>query len=463
MTRPNSAAARDQAYHLHPYTNLRTLERDGPLVISRGEGAFVYDEQGRRYIEGLAGLWCTALGFSEQRLVDAATRQLSTLPYYHSFAAKVPEVLTDLSEALIAIAPAPLARVIFSQSGSEANDTAIKIVWYYQNALGRPEKKKILARRGGYHGVTIASASLTGQAYAQDGFDLPRPWAVHVARPHFWRDALPHESEAEFTARLVLDLEETIEREGADTIGAFIAEPVMGAGGVMLPPKGYFEAVQTVLKRHEILFIADEVICGFGRTGRMFGSETYGIAPDIMTVAKALTSGYQPMSATLVSDQVYQGLADAEAGKRRGVFGHGYTYSGHPVPAAVAVETLKIYAERDIASVVRGLSPALLDGLARRAGGHPIVGDVRGVGLIAGVELARDPAAKTAFDPALGIGARVVRRAQELGVILRPLPGDVVAFCPPFVIDEPTIAEMIDRFGQALDETHAALKADGLA
>ena len=448
----NSVEARDAAYNLHPYTNLRVLEKEGPLVINRGEGVYVYDIHGRKYIEGMAGLWCTSLGFSEQRLIDAATRQLSKLPFYHSFSAKVPTVTTELAERLVSMAPQPLARVMFANSGSESNDTAIKLAWYYNNARQRPEKKKIIARRRAYHGVTIAAGSMTGLAYAQTGFDLPRPGFLHVETPLLYRNGHIGETEKDFATRLAEELDALIVSEGPDTVAAFFAEPVMGAGGVIVPPETYFEKIQAVLRRHDVLMVADEVICGFGRTGNMFGCETFNIRPDMMVVAKQLSSAYQPISALLVSDDIYQVIADQS--DSLGTFGHGYTYSGHPVPAAVALETLKIYEERQIVQRIRDISPFFFEQLQRFAD-HPLVGNVRGIGLIAGIELVQDKTTRVPFPAKAAMAAFLVKKAQENGVILRALPGDTVAVCPPLIIKEDEIREIFVGFEKALLETAA--------
>lgn len=448
----NSAAARDIAYCIHPYTNLKRHRETGPLVITRGDGVRVYDDAGNAYIEGMAGLWCTALGFSEPRLADAADRALRRLPFYHAFGGKAPAPTIDLSEKLIAMAPVPMSKVLFANSGSEANDTAVKLVWYYNNAIGRPEKKKIISRHKGYHGVTVAAASLTGLPTNHRDFDLPIARILHADCPHHYRVAAAGESEEDFATRLAERLERLIVAEGPHTVAAMIAEPVMGAGGVIVPPATYFEKIQAVLARHDILLIADEVICGFGRTGRMWGSETYGIRPDIITCAKALSSGYIPISATLLSEPIYQAMV-AES-EKIGIFGHGFTYSGHPVAAAVALEALAIYEERDIAGQVRGVSPVLQDGL-RRLGDHPLIGEVRGVGLVAAVELVRDKASKESFDPALAVAPYLAKRAEAHGVILRALPGDVIAFSPPLIISAADIGEMIERFARALDDTYA--------
>src|SRR3954471_4109069 len=455
----NSAASRDMAYYLHPYTNLKTHEDVGPLVIERGEGVHVFDDSGKAYIEGMAGLWCTSLGFGEERLVEVATRQMRKLPFYHAFTHKAHDPGIDLAEALIKIAPVPMSKVFFTNSGSEANDTVVKLVWYYNNALGRPNKKKIIARQKGYHGVTVASASLTGLPHLHRDFDLPIAGILHTDCPHFYRYGEEGETEEDFATRLADQLEQLILAEGPDTIAAFIAEPVMGAGGVIVPPATYFDKIQPVLKRYDILFIADEVICGFGRTGSMFGSQTYNLQPDIITVAKALSSAYMPIAAVMISEPIYQAMV--RQSEKIGTFGHGYTYSGHPVCAAVALEALKIYEERDIVSHVRTVTPHLQDGL-RRFKDHPLVGEVRGVGLIAGVEIVADKAAKMPFDPKLAIGGHVARFAQEQGLIVRAM-GDSIGFSPPLIITSAELDDLVTRFGKALDDALEFTTGQGLA
>jgi len=455
-----TAAARDQSFHLHPATNLRTVQKEGPLVITRGEGVYVYDDEGRRYLEGMSGLWCASLGFSERRLAEAAYRQMCELPFYHSFSGKVPAIATELAQRLIRIAPAGMGKALFANSGSEANDTAIKLAWYINNALGRPRKKKIISRQRAYHGVTIATASLTGLAFAHEDFDLPIARILHTDCPHYYRGAQPGESEEAFATRLAGNLEQLILREDPDTIAAFFAEPVMGAGGVIVPPASYFDRVQSILKKYDILFVVDEVICGFGRTGNMFGTQTFGLEPDIMTLAKALSAGYQPISANLLTNALYDVLL-AQSDKL-GIFGHGYTYSAHPVPAAVALETLKIYEERDIVGHVRRVGPRMQAAI-RSYADHPLIGDARGIGLIGAVEVVRDKASKQSFDPKAGVAAYLVRRAQHHGAILRNMPGDVVAFSPPLIISETEIDEMMTCFGRALDDTWSMVKDKGLA
>jgi 4-aminobutyrate--pyruvate transaminase len=463
MTTPaasiSPAGRSDIAHHLHPYTQLRQFEREGPLVIVRGDGVFVIDEQGNRYLEGMAGLWCASLGFSEPRLATAAERQMRQLPYYHSFSGKVPGPVTELVAKLMDWAPTPAlkaGRVLFANSGSESNDTAFKLVRYYNNARGRPLKKKIIARQKGYHGVTAAAASMSGLATMHQHFDLPLPGILRVGAPHFYGGALPGETEAQFVERLARELEELIAKEGADTIAAFIAEPVQGAGGVIVPPAGYFERVQAILKRNDILFLVDEVITGFGRLGQPFGTQVFGLEPDMLTVAKMLTSAYVPMSALYVSEAIYQVVADASAAV--GTFGHGYTYSGHPLACAVALETLGIYESDDVIGHVREVAPRLQAGL-RRFAGHAIVGDARGLGLIGAIELAEDPATRKPFDPQRGVGAYFVRRAQAHGLIVRVLGGDVIAFSPPLVISEAEIDFMLERAGRALADTLAWVRS----
>lgn len=453
--RSNSNSVNDIATLIHPYSNLARHAEVGPVIMTRGDGVFVEDDHGRRYLEGMSGLWSTSLGFSERRLVDAAMRQFEKLPYYHLFNHRSAEPSIELAERLLEIAPEGLGKVLFANSGSEANDQAIKLVWYYNNALGRPQKKKIISRWRGYHGVTIGSGSLTGLPANHADFDLPIPNILHADAPSHFHNGQPGESVTDFTARLIDDLEQLIVKEGPETVAAFIAEPVCGSGGVIVPPDGYFEGVQKLLRKHDILFIADEVICGFGRTGSMFGCETYSIKPDIMTVAKALSSSYLPISATIVSDDIHAAMM--EQSRKLGVFAHGVTYSGHPVCAAVAVETLKIYEERDIVGHVRQVSKHFqrrLHALAER----PNVGEARGVGLIGAIELVSDKKTKAPFAPELAVGPGIQAKAMENGVIVRALR-DIVAFCPPLIIDDAQVDMLFDGVEQALDGLEKTVQA----
>jgi 4-aminobutyrate--pyruvate transaminase len=460
MPKPgNSAASRDIAYQVHGYTNLKKHQERGPLIITGGRGVRVTDDAGKEYIEGLAGLWCTSLGFNEERLVEAAVREMRRLPYYHGFAHRTADVTIDLAEKLVSMAPVPMSKVLFTNSGSEANDLAIKLIWYYNNALGRPNKKKIISRVRAYHGITVATASLTGLAHNHNDFDLPIDRILHTDCPHHYRFAQPDETEESFAQRLADNLEAMIVREGPDTVAAFFAEPVMGAGGVIVPPKGYFEKIQPILKKYDVLFVADEVICGFCRTGNMWGSQTFGLKPDMIACAKALSSAYVPIAALMISEPIYQALV--RESEKLGTFGHGSTYAGHPVAAAVALETLKIYEERDMVPRVRAVAPRMQDGL-RRFAGHPLAGEVRGIGLIGAVELVRNKNTKEPFDPLLGVGAYLHDQAKENGLLIRNM-ADTIAFCPPLIIGEDDIAEMLSRFGRALDSTQAWVAENRLA
>jgi 4-aminobutyrate--pyruvate transaminase len=456
---PNSLHARDIAHVLHPYTNLVKHEKAGPLVIERGKGIYVYDDQGREYIEGMAGLWCAGLGFDEPALVEAAVEQMRKLPFYHTFGHKSAQPVIELAEKLKALSPVPISKVFFVNSGSEANDTQMKFIWYYNNAIGRPKKKTILSRQRGYHGVTIASGSLTGLPANHRAFDLPIAGVKHVDCPHYYRNAEPGESEADYTARLARNLDEFIQREGPDNVAAFFAEPVMGAGGVIIPPEGYYPAMQAVLKQYDILSVSDEVICGFGRTGNIWGSQTLDYQPDLISCAKQLSSAYLPIAACLISEPIYEAIRDQSG--TIGTFGHGFTYGGHPVSAAVALRTLQIYDERNIYAHVANISPHFQARL-RRLNDHPLVGEARGVGLIGAVELVENKTTRKNFDPAKMVGATCAAFAQEEGLIQRSLAGDALAFCPPMIITESEINEMFDRFERALARTEAWITAEGL-
>jgi len=456
--RMNSAASRDIAYHVHGYTNLKKHEQSGPMIITSGSGIRVTDDNGKSYIEGLSGLWCTSLGFQEERLIEAATAAMKKLPYYHGFAHKTAEVTIDLAEKLISIAPVPMSKVLFANSGSEANDLAIKIIWYYNNALGRPEKKKIISRNRAYHGITVATGSLTGLPPIHDDFDLPIDRILHTDCPHYYRGAEDGETEEDFASRCAEKLKKMILDEGPDTVAAFFAEPVMGAGGVIVPPATYFEKIQAVLKKYDVLLLADEVICGFGRTGNMWGSQSLGMKPDMLTCAKALSSAYIPIAALMISEPIYQALV--QQSKKFGLFGHGSTYAGHPVAAAVALETLTIYEERNIVDHVRAVGPRFQDGL-RKFADHHLVGEVRGLGLVAAIELVRDKDTKAPFDAKQGVGLYFQARSEEEGLIIRPI-GDTIAICPPLITVEDEIDEILGCLKRALDDTATWVQENGL-
>ena len=449
-------AEKDISSNLHPYTNHLLHEQTGPKTYVRGEGIYIWDEHGKKFIEGLAGLWCTSLGFSEQRLVDAATRQLETLPYNHSFAGRTAPVVSELANKLISVAPKSMSKAYFVTSGSEAVDSAVKFVWYYNNALDRPEKKKIISRAKGYHGVTIACTSLTAIPVIQEAFDAPLDRFKHTSTPHYYRFGKYGESEEDFASRCAKELEELILAEGPDTVAALIAEPLMGAGGVIPPPKTYFEKIQEVLKRYDVLFIADEVINGFGRTGNPWGCDTFGIVdPDMVTCAKQLSSAYIPIGATMISEEIYQTIAEASA--RHGVFGTGFTYGGHPVGAAVGLETLQIYEERNMLGHVREVMVPFQNRLSALSE-HPLVGEARGAGLIGAVELVADKKMKQPYDPELKVANQVYMQCLENGLILRALPaGDTVGICPPLIITEQQIHDLFDALEAALNTVESNL------
>ncbi|MHB2168734.1 aminotransferase [Alsobacter sp. R-9] len=449
---------RDVETLVHPYTNLHAIRSTGPLVLERGKGVWVWDTEGKTYIEGMAGLWCTALGYGNEELVETAREQMAKLPFTHLFGGKSHDPAIELAEKLKEIAPMQVSKVFFGCSGSDANDTQIKLQWYYNNAVGRPKKKKIIARLKGYHGVTIASASLTGLPNNHIDFDLPLPGILHVSCPHHYRFGLPGETEEEYATRLAQELDELIQKEGPDTVAAFIAEPVGGAGGVTVPPATYYEKIQAVLDRYDIMLIADEVICGFGRLGTPFGSSAMGMKPDTMSVAKAITSAYFPVSAVMIPERMYEAMVDES--KKIGTFAHGYTYSGHPVGAAMGVKTLEIYKRDRIFERAAEKIPTLwkrLDALRD----HPLVGEVRGKGLVAGLELVADKATRRAFDAKAGVGNKATAMVQEEGLIVRNL-ADTVAVCPPLVITEAEIEDLFDRLQRGLDRTEAFVRQNNL-
>ncbi|WP_075214732.1 aminotransferase [Mongoliimonas terrestris] len=450
----NSHDLMDRDSLIHQQTNLADHRENGGTIMARGEGIWVYDETGKKYLEAMAGLWCASLGFSEKRLAEVAYKQMLELPYYHTFFGKGNVQAVELAAKLLSIAPVPMSKVLFQCSGSEANDTAIKLVWYYHNAIGKPEKKKIIGRIRGYHGNTIAAVSVSGQPHMHTDFDAPLSLFKHTDHPHYYRFHLEGETEEAFATRMAENLEKLILAEGPETVGAFFAEPVQGGGGALPPPATYFEKIQAVLKKYDILFLADEVICGFGRTGEMWGSTTYGLKPDMLSCAKALSASYQPISALMISEKIDQALVAQSA--KLGTFGHGYTYGGHPVACAVALETLKIYEERDIVGHVKRVSKPFLDGLMALKD-HPLVGDVRGIGLVAGVELMADKVSRTPFAPEQKIAVRVMDACAEHGLIVRAIM-DRIAFTPPLIITEAEVEELLVRFKKALDQVWDGLK-----
>ncbi len=443
---PNSIEGRDAQSHLHGYTNARMHLDMGPMIIEQGSGVHVWDNAGNKYIEAMSGLWSTALGFSEQRLIDVATQQMQKLPYYHTFTHKGHSQAAELAHKLVDIAPGNMSKAFFTNSGSEAIDTAIKLIWYRSNALGMPEKKKILTRNRAYHGVTTAGACLTGLPANQASFDCLVP-VVRLTCPHYWREMQENETEQAFASRLARELDDAIVAEGPDTVAAFFAEPVQGAGGVVVPPDTYWQKMQAVLNKHDVLLVADEVICGFGRTGNMFGCETYDIKPDMMTLSKQLTSSYLPGSALLLNDHVFEAIADES--NRVGVLGHGFTGGGHPVVCAVANETIRIIEEEDLVARASKVGKHLIAGL-KQYESHPLVGEVRGVGLIAAMELVTDKSSKVALEKVGQLGAMAAKQATANGFITRNIM-DSMAFCPPLIISTNEVDDLLERVGKTLD------------
>lgn len=456
----NSSAARDIASLVHPYTNLDKHRENGPRLVTRGQGIRIQDDQGKWYLEGMAGLWCASLGFVDERVAEVAHKQLLKLGTYHVFNGASNEPAIDLSERLLSIVPPHLTKVLYANSGSEANDTAIKLVWYYNNARGKTAKKKLVGRFRGYHGVTVAAASLTGQPINHADFDLPLPGFLHTDCPSFYHYAEAGETEEDFAQRLADGLEALILKEGPETIGAFFAEPVNGGGGVIVPPAGYFAKIQAVLKKYDILFVADEVICGFGRTGNMFACETFDLKPDMLTLAKALSGSFLPISAVVMTEEIFEGMA--EMSRKHGVFGHGVTYSAHPVCAAVANEVLKIYEERDIIAHVKTVAAPLQKGIRELAARHPLLGNARGVGLLGAVELSSNKTAAGAFAPTDGAGQLVQQLAYERGLIVRGMRGDGIAICPPLIIEETEVEELLTLLEDSLDAAAVELRRRGL-
>ncbi len=450
---PNSAAARDIAYYIHPQTNLRRHAEIGPVVVSKGDGVYVEDENGNRYMETVAGLWCAALGFSaNERIARVAYDQMRKLGYYHTYRHTANESSIDLAEKLIQLAPVPMSKVLFQCSGSEANDTAVKLAWYYHAAMGHPEKIKIIGRERGYHGSTIAAVSVSGKPDMHADFPLPLPMMRHTEFPHYYRGHETGESEEDYATRLAAALETLILEEGPDTVAAFFAEPVMAAGGAIIPPRTYFAKMQAVLRKYDVLFVADEVVCGFGRTGNWWGSQTFDLQPDMISCAKALSAAYQPISALMVNEKIHQAML-AQSDKL-GAFAHGYTHAGHPVTTSVALEVIKIYEEMDICARAGEIGGHMIEGLTALSD-HPLVGDVRGIGILAGMELMRDKATRTPFEPGLA-GPTVDRIGRENGLILRVI-GDRLAFAPPLIITIEDVDHMVEMLGRTLDQAHAEL------
>jgi adenosylmethionine-8-amino-7-oxononanoate aminotransferase len=434
---------------IYPTTNFKAIEQ---VTVERGEGCYVWDNHGNKYLEGLAGLWCTALGYGNQEVIATATEQMNKLTFNHMFGGKTHQVAIDLADKLADMIPMKDPVISFGNSGSDANDTHIKLLRYYHEAIGKPHCRKIIARERSYHGVTVAAASLTGLPITQNHFDLPVD-ALGILRtdhPHYYRGKQGEETEVEFVDRIVGNLEAMILREGPDTIAAFIAEPITGASGVIVPPEGYYQKVQAVLNRYDIMFWADEVITGFGRTGSDFGCNTMGIeSPDMMTFAKQLSSAYMPISASAINREMYTAMIEQTA--TAGAFGHGYTYSGHPVACAVALKVLEIYQRDNIFEKAAVTGEYMQKRLAEFTN-HPLVGEVRGRGLLGAIELVANKETGQAFVGG-AVGGYAQKMAQDEGLLIRAVAGSSLGFCPPLIISEAQIDEIIGKVAVALDKT----------
>ena len=439
----------DKKFHLHPQTDAIKHEIRGPLMVTRGHGCSFTDDEGRSFLDMHSGLWCSSLGFSQPRLREAALRQMEKLPYVPSFRHKSNEPATMLAKKLIDLAPVPMSKVMFQCSGTEANDTSIKMIWYYWNALGQPERKKIISRSCAYHGTSVVASSMSGLPSGHGGFGLPLPGFIHVSHPDLYRGAAVGETEDEYATRLAQELEARIIEEGPESIAAFIAEPVIGGGGLYPPPKSYFPKIQEVTDKYGILFIADEVICGFGRTGDWWGTKTFNIKPDIITCAKGLSAAFLPISAVMINRRIYDVIKTES--HERGGFGHGYTYGGHPVCAAVALEALAIYEEMDVLNRVRSKGQYLQSRLDQFRH-HPNIGDIRGLGLMWGLEIVEDKKTKTRFPPKANVGNRLSDICLTNGMNIRALAGHTMAFTPPFVISEEELDFSISCFETSLNE-----------
>jgi putrescine---pyruvate transaminase len=437
--------ALDRAHHLHPFTDTALLNREGVRVITKAEGVYLWDSEGRRLIDGMAGLWCVNLGYGRKELAEAAYRQMLELPYYNTFFKTATPPSVELSKVLVDLTPEGLNHVFYASSGSEANDTIVRMVRHFWNLMGKTDKKTIISRIYGYHGSTMASASLGGMTAMHAQADLPLPGFVHIIPP-YWYGLSEDMTPDEFGLFAARKLEDKILELGADKVGAFIAEPIQGAGGVLIPPKTYFPEIQRICRKYDVLLIADEVICGFGRTGRWFASEHFDIRPDFMTLAKGITSGYLPLSAVMVGDRVAAALSQG------GEFAHGFTYSGHPVPCAVALENIRILKDEGIIERVAVETGPYLQKRLKELESHPLVGEVRGLGFIAAIELVKDKKGREFFDPIGEVGLICRDHCFANGVVLRATR-DTMLVSPPLVMSRGQIDELVEGARRCLDLT----------
>ncbi len=451
----------DRATVLHPFTHARDFASGAAdcFVVESAAGVRIKGADGSELIDGFSGLYCVNVGYGRAEVAEAIAAQARKLAYYHAYAGNTTEALARLSARLIAMAPAGMAKVFYGLSGSDANETNAKLVWYYNNLRGLPRKKKIISRERGYHGCSVIAGSMTGLSFYHEHMDLPLPIVRHAGVPHHYWGAGKGETERDFSKRRARELEALIVAEGPETVGAFIAEPVLGTGGLIPPPEGYWDEIQAVLKRHDVLLISDEGVCGFGRVGTAFGSDRYGMQPDLITVAKGLTSAYVPMSASLIGERIWEVVRDAA--ERVGAFSHGYTYSGHPLGAAAANACLDILERERLADNAERVGNYLRERLASELAAHDFVAEVRGVGMLAAIEFVADRAGKRRFDPALKVGARLSAAARRRGLITRAMPhGDILGFAPPLILSPSDADEIVAITRAAVKEVTDQLKRE---
>ncbi|WP_028025054.1 aspartate aminotransferase family protein [Enterovibrio calviensis] len=446
--------ALDNAHYLHPFSDHKSLREKGARMIVRAEGVYIWDSDGNRILDGMAGLWCTNIGYGEKRLADAAQRQMLELPYYNSFFQCAHPPVVELAKEIADLAPDHMNQVFFTGSGSESNDTVLRMVRHYWTLKGQPEKFTIIGRHNGYHGSTVAGASLGGMKAMHKQGGLPIPGIHHIPQPYWYGEGGDLSPEA-FGIQVAQELEKAILELGEDKVAAFIAEPFQGAGGVVIPPSTYWPEINRILEKYDILMIADEVICGFGRTGEWFGSQHFGIKPDFMPIAKGMTSGYIPMGGVIVSDRVANTFEE-----KGGDFNHGYTYSGHPVSAAVALENLRVMKEKNLVQYVKEDIGPYLQSQWQTLADHPLVGEARGLGLVAAIELVKDKTTRSRFDESVGIGEICRDLSVDNGLVMRAC-GDTMIISPPLVITHSEVDELVEKARLALDLTFEQLQVLG--
>ncbi|AYC31045.1 aspartate aminotransferase family protein [Pseudomonas cavernae] len=438
-------------HHLAPFSDYKQLSEKGPRIITKAEGVYLWDSEGNKILDGMAGLWCVAIGYGREELVEAASQQMRQLPFYNTFFQTAHPPVLELAKAIADVAPAGMNHVFFTGSGSEGNDTMLRMVRHYWALKGKPQKKVIISRINGYHGSTVAGASLGGMKYMHEQGDLPIPGIVHIPQP-YWFGEGGDMSPEEFGIWAADQLEKKILEVGEENVGAFIAEPVQGAGGVVIAPDSYWPRIREILAKYDILFVADEVICGFGRTGEWFGSDYYGNSPDLMTIAKGLTSGYVPMGGLLVSDKVFAVINEG------GDFNHGFTYSGHPVAAAVALENIRILREEKIVEKVKAETAPYLQKRLRELADHPLVGEVRGLGMLGAIELVKNKQTRERYPAETSVGMVCRGHCFDNGLIMRAV-GDTMIIAPPLVISHAEIDELVTKARLCLDLTARDVQA----